>query len=650
MASVREVSGITEDLLCPVCLSIFQDPRMLVCGHNFCLSCLERCVLAKGQLQGTCPECRDPFDLQDAVHNRVLANLSEKARLLKLEAGCQSGVTGSWHICEEHEEPLKLFCSQDEAPVCVICRDLPQHQGHNFLPIKNAVNSYQDKLKASLGPLKDQVKWATNHQSYQQEKIEELEDLTQNLYGLIFIAFEELREILNEREQNMMETVKQMKEDNLAAMKRNMEYLKEHGSSHEESISSIQAALEEPNEFAFLKETKELMERISDHLREKNDKRESKAVDGGLRLIKGEESEDELKDMSENKAEENKEDKAIGDKVEAYGEVQDVLEDEDAGLVHVNPALEELQTLLDFENLKDMLKSISIEEMFVPSSPYGSPSLEGDVLPSEDRNIFEESEEKETAVAKEPDNNTEIRTAAPGMSSLAKQTPMPRSVSNAAPNLGGAFNNPLFHSPTFQMPPFQPLTFYSTNPMPGRGNVHCWRPPPMRSCSMQRQIFYSSFAQGRGNSPNRQGSQPSIGLFPTYSQQNSWKYQRRDPNQPRGGQAGRQGQSGFNKQKPQPSGGSQSGVGSIKNETHKPKQVHVSRTEGDWRSSQSSVDNSTGQSREPPKPKSGPPPGQGSSGQGRKSGKKRGGASSGNRATHPGGRGDSQGSSSAKRP
>nr|XP_060617047.1 nuclear factor 7, brain-like [Anolis sagrei ordinatus] len=261
MASVREVSGITEDLLCPVCLSIFQDPRMLVCGHNFCLSCLESCVLAKGQLQGTCPECRDPFDLQDAVHNRVLANLSEKARLLKLEAGCQSGVTGSWHICEEHEEPLKLFCSQDEAPVCVICRDLPQHQGHNFLPIKNAVNSYREKLKASLGPLKDQVKWATNHQSYQQEKKEELEELTQNLYGLIFIAFEELREILNEREQNMMEAVKQMKEDNLAAMERNVEYLKEHESSHEESISSIQAALEEPNEFAFLKETKELMVR-----------------------------------------------------------------------------------------------------------------------------------------------------------------------------------------------------------------------------------------------------------------------------------------------------------------------------------------------------------------------------------------------------
>uniref|UniRef100_A0A8D2JAN2 RING-type domain-containing protein n=1 Tax=Varanus komodoensis TaxID=61221 RepID=A0A8D2JAN2_VARKO len=78
MASVREVSSIAEDLLCPICLSIFQDPHMLACSHNFCFSCLESCFTAKGQHKGLCPECRAPFDLQDAVRNRVLSNLSEK--------------------------------------------------------------------------------------------------------------------------------------------------------------------------------------------------------------------------------------------------------------------------------------------------------------------------------------------------------------------------------------------------------------------------------------------------------------------------------------------------------------------------------------------------------------------------------------------
>ncbi|XP_053146892.1 nuclear factor 7, brain-like isoform X2 [Hemicordylus capensis] len=253
MASVLEVSSIAEDLLCPICLSFFQDPHILACGHNFCLSCLESCVVPKGQHQGTCPQCRDPFDLQGATRNRLLASLAEKARLLRLEEGSQSGRAGSWYFCEEHEEPLKLFCSQDEAPVCVICRDLPQHQGHSFLPIKNAVKRYQDQLKASLEPLEDGVKWATKNQSRQQEAIEELESLSEHLCGCIFVEFENLREILNEREQSMLEMVRQMKMDNQVEMEGKLEYLKAHTSSHTETISGIRAALDETNEFAFLK-------------------------------------------------------------------------------------------------------------------------------------------------------------------------------------------------------------------------------------------------------------------------------------------------------------------------------------------------------------------------------------------------------------
>lgn len=146
MASVREVSNFTEDLLCPICLSIFRDPHMLECGHSFCAPCLEPCI-PKSQRRGICPECRRPFALRHMAVNRALCSLAEKARLLKLDEGPQLGGAAGWYFCEEHEEPLKLFCSQDEGPVCVICRDLPQHRGHDFLPIKNAVQAYQVRDK-----------------------------------------------------------------------------------------------------------------------------------------------------------------------------------------------------------------------------------------------------------------------------------------------------------------------------------------------------------------------------------------------------------------------------------------------------------------------------------------------------------------------
>uniref|UniRef100_A0A670YY34 Tripartite motif containing 69 n=1 Tax=Pseudonaja textilis TaxID=8673 RepID=A0A670YY34_PSETE len=140
MSSVQEVSSFTEDLLCPICLSLFREPHILECGHSFCAPCLEPCI-PKGESQGLCPECRHPFTLHHV--NRALSSLAKKARLLKLDEGTQLSSTGGWYFCEEHGEPLKLFCRQDKESVCVICRDLPQHRGHNFLPIKNAVQAYQ---------------------------------------------------------------------------------------------------------------------------------------------------------------------------------------------------------------------------------------------------------------------------------------------------------------------------------------------------------------------------------------------------------------------------------------------------------------------------------------------------------------------------
>ncbi|XP_042309611.1 uncharacterized protein LOC121923332 [Sceloporus undulatus] len=652
MASVREVSGITEDLVCPVCLSIFQDPRMLGCGHNFCLSCLESCVIPKGQHHGTCPECRDPFSIQDAVRNRVLANLSEKARLLKLEEGSQSGVAGSWHFCEDHEEPLKLFCSQDEAPVCVICRDLPQHQGHNFLPIKNAVNSYKEKLKTSLETLEEGVKRATSNQSLQQEAMEELENLTENLCGLIFITFEELREILNEREQNMMDTVKQMKEDNQADMERMLEYLKDYKSSHNETISSIWALLEESNEFVFLKEIKELVRRIQDRLSEENQDRGRETGKGGQGVMEGEESKDQPQDTSESKAE------ASGE------EATNAMEDVAGVIVPVDPALGELEELLNFESLKDMLRSISIGEMFAPASPSDSPPL------GEDRNNFEEAEEKERTVVEDLNSIVEARTLALGVGSLNMQTPPPSSASSTVPTMGEALYKPPQHFSTFPVPLFQPLPFYNNSSMRGWGNVRNWTPHLRWSHgrgTSQKQPLYFSWGQGRGNSPNRQRYQPSEG---NSSLQGSWKSPTGESSQPGGDHGWRRGQGCFNKQRPQSSGGNISGQsegGSIKNESGKPSQSHEAgqgRSEFNEQRCQSSASSSSGQSKgqpikkEPSKPRRGHSPGKGDSGQGRGSTKKGDGASSESQGTqknrpqasHRGGRGRGRGSGSAKSP
>ncbi|CAM2101424.1 unnamed protein product [Caretta caretta] len=168
---------------------------MLECGHSFCAACLEPCV-PKGQGRGLCPECRHPFALRRVALNRALCSLAEKARLLKLDEGAQAGGGGSWYFCAEHEEPLKLFCSQDEGPVCVICRDLPQHRGHDFLPIKNAVQKYQEGLKRLV-----------QSQCHQQENITELQSCSESLWDHISGEFEKMRQLLSLRELGLKEAL-----------------------------------------------------------------------------------------------------------------------------------------------------------------------------------------------------------------------------------------------------------------------------------------------------------------------------------------------------------------------------------------------------------------------------------------------------------
>uniref|UniRef100_A0A8D2J8V1 Uncharacterized protein n=1 Tax=Varanus komodoensis TaxID=61221 RepID=A0A8D2J8V1_VARKO len=228
--------SFTEDLLCPICLSIFRDPHMLECGHSFCAPCLEPCI-PKGQRRGLCPECRRPFALRRMAVNRALCSLAEKARLLKLDEGSQLGGTGGWYFCEEHEEPLKLFCSQDEGPVCVICRDLPQHRGHDFLPIKNAVQAYQvrDGLNLECDTL---VLFQTCSES-----------LSDHVTG----EFVKMHQLLSDRELSLKEALENQREKNLAQMETRLKELNWKVASWSETLCRVRAGLECKDQINFLK-------------------------------------------------------------------------------------------------------------------------------------------------------------------------------------------------------------------------------------------------------------------------------------------------------------------------------------------------------------------------------------------------------------
>ncbi len=132
-----KMDSFVEELNCPVCYEIFKDPVVLSCSHSFCKECLQQFWRTKETQE--CPVCRRRSSRDDPPTNLVLKNLCVSF----LKERNESSSSTFEEVCHLHSEKLKLFCLEDEQPVCLVCRDSQTHDNHKFRPISEAVSSYK---------------------------------------------------------------------------------------------------------------------------------------------------------------------------------------------------------------------------------------------------------------------------------------------------------------------------------------------------------------------------------------------------------------------------------------------------------------------------------------------------------------------------
>uniref|UniRef100_A0A8C0ITS3 RING-type E3 ubiquitin transferase n=1 Tax=Chelonoidis abingdonii TaxID=106734 RepID=A0A8C0ITS3_CHEAB len=125
---------LQDEASCPICLEYFQDPVIIDCGHNFCRACIS--LYWEGpDTEVSCPQCRETAQQRNLRPNRQLANVVEIAKRLSFQAG--AGSEGE-NVCDEHQEPLKLFCEEDQTLICVVCDRSRTHRAHTVVPIEEA--------------------------------------------------------------------------------------------------------------------------------------------------------------------------------------------------------------------------------------------------------------------------------------------------------------------------------------------------------------------------------------------------------------------------------------------------------------------------------------------------------------------------------
>ncbi|KAJ8367467.1 hypothetical protein AAFF_G00317640 [Aldrovandia affinis] len=247
-------SLLEEELSCPVCTEIFRDPVVLKCSHSFCKACLQKCWEQKGSRE--CPVCRRKSSIENPPLNLSLRNTCEvflKERSLRATAGSEE-------LCSLHSEKLKLFCLEDQIPVCLVCQTSKKHKNHELLPVQEAAEEYKDKLRTALAPLQEKLKAFNEVKLVCDQTAEHIKSQAQRTERQIKMEFEKLQQFLKDEEAARIAALREEEEQKSQMMKEKIEKMTEEISSLSEQIRAIEQELG-AEDVSFLQSYKDTVKR-----------------------------------------------------------------------------------------------------------------------------------------------------------------------------------------------------------------------------------------------------------------------------------------------------------------------------------------------------------------------------------------------------
>ncbi|XP_027021676.2 zinc-binding protein A33-like isoform X4 [Tachysurus fulvidraco] len=204
-----------EDFLCPVCFDMFRDPVLLSCSHSVCKTCLQIFWKMKESLE--CPICRRKSSKKEPPLNLALKKLCET-----FSKGRRSSAASDV-ICKLHNEKLKLFCLEDQQPVCVVCQTSRRHKNHKFCPIDEVLCDVKEDLRSALEPLQKSQTLLENAKQNYIKVASHIKSQAESTKRQIEKEFEKLHQFLRDEEAVRIADLKQEEEQKIQTIKKKIE-------------------------------------------------------------------------------------------------------------------------------------------------------------------------------------------------------------------------------------------------------------------------------------------------------------------------------------------------------------------------------------------------------------------------------------------
>ncbi|XP_036007808.1 tripartite motif-containing protein 35-like [Fundulus heteroclitus] len=245
-------SRLEEDLCCPVCQEVFQDPVILSCSHSFCKECLKNWWREKAAQE--CPICRKISLRANPPWNLALKNLCETFLQQRDQRAFED-------LCSLHSEKLKLFCLDHQQPVCSICRDSEKHINHRFRPMDEAAQQHKKNLQETLEPLKKNLELRKKVLEEFDQTAEHMKVQARHTERLIKEQFKKLHQFLAEEEEARLAALREEEEQKSGMMKEKMEALSREIAALSDTVRATEQELR-AEDVSFLHNYKAAVERV----------------------------------------------------------------------------------------------------------------------------------------------------------------------------------------------------------------------------------------------------------------------------------------------------------------------------------------------------------------------------------------------------